>query len=168
MHRWGHAAPNSGAYVSWSLTIAWEVRILVWSDTFQFKKVSVWCALFRVIRICSHQDSSLSKITPRYVTDVLQTILLPLTWLSGESLFLLELKMGSDFSSLISRRQLAYHFWRTQSWSWIGVASYVWDVSIWIDECNPVGIEHSFHTRMAGDVRRVNMERIGDRRLIGR
>lgn len=47
-------------------------------------------------------DSTLSKMTPRYLTDNFQAIFLPLTRSSGGSLFLLETKMGD-----VSRR--GYH-----------------------------------------------------------
>lgn len=49
--------------------------------------------------------------TPRYLTKFFQAIFLQLTQKSGGCLFLLEMKIDSDFDSVIRNLYSKYHLW---------------------------------------------------------
>lgn len=115
----GTQPPIGSALVSWLLIIPLKAWSLVWSDSHRLSKkgfnwVYTPSVLFRVELICLNQDSPLFERTSRYVTNVLQKILLPLSWNSSTSLSLLTMLMFSNFFSIMSRLQLVYLFWRTR------------------------------------------------------
>lgn len=90
-------------------------------DSSKIHLVYALIPLAHAFLICLYLNSFLSKTTPRCLTDDFQAILLPLTRSSDESIFLLVMKMDSDFHSLILSLHSENHLWRERKWTSKGI-----------------------------------------------